>query len=146
MKGIKLANEILELVITHGDVDVVIDFREWLPFESVVEVAPQMAPDQMDFPCDHAASQKIRLVPVGYTENKRFSGLCGKGGEKIYEGDRCRWRQMDGQLPEGVIIFDRQRCAWALKWEDNGKTYAQQLEATFSDGETYQNDSIEVLK
>lgn len=147
MKGIQLANEIMALVAKHGDTEVVIDFRQWLPVEEVGEARVLMAPDQMDWAQDQerAGFPKIRIVPVAYTDNKRFTGLCGKGGVKIYEGDRCRWGSWTGRIQEGVIVFDRQRCAWVLQWKNDGKTYAKQLEATFSDGETYQNDSIEVL-
>jgi len=82
--------------------------------------------------------------PIESYDFMQFTGLTGQEQREIYEGDICRWRTSDGSVI-GSIIWEQQACAFWFKWFDGAAHRYRELRVTFSDGELWLNDNIQVI-
>lgn len=74
----------------------------------------------------------------------QFTGLQDRNQRDIYESDICQYSTADGSVL-GIIIYERQACAFWLKWHDGAAHRYKELKANFSDGEIWYNNCIEIV-
>jgi len=137
-----------------------IKFRAWngkeMIYPSIIGIAPYE-----NFAWPHSRSYIHNCEDWDFTEGliqepilMQYTGLKDKHGVEIYEKSTAKCIIMldfgfAGKHPrevEGVIEYEKQAAAFWFKYIDrDGKKRYKELKATFSDGEVYQCDFIEVI-
>lgn len=70
-------------------------------------------------------------VLLGNARVQQDTGLCGKNGVPIYEGDIVRFPCEKGGYWEGVVIYEQYAAAWYVlfgEWTTQLNDYAEDLE------------------
>jgi len=91
---------------------------------------------------DNKSSGNVEVIPETVSQ---FTGLTDKNGEEIFENSDAYYHSHDGSV-KGKIFYEQQACAFWFKWHDGAANRYKELKCTFSDGETYIAENIEVIE
>ncbi len=74
----------------------------------------------------------------------QFTGMTDSWNKPIYEGDIVTCPHNQGRAT-GVIEYERQAAAYWVKWTFMKISRFRELKATYSDGDVYMDESIEII-
>lgn len=97
----------------------------------------------MPWPLLNTPYEWYQVVP---TSVRQFTGILGANNKELYEGDTVTFfAKALGIQITGTIVYNQDACSYHINFKKENKQYYHPLTATFSDGDIWTNDNIELL-